>query len=152
MSRICFVKPWKLSRILQPFLPPEYSISDVNEINFFLKATNRFMQEIFSPDQNYVVIATKIISYLDLSSLWSVSESFKFAIDRETQLWTSIYNKQKEVIMSKQNFYRFLQAWFFVCYKFCNYVPLTKDLFKTCNVLPFSCTHLAWCLLPRVQG
>ena len=24
--------------------------------------------------------------------------------------------------------------------------PYVKDLFKTCNVLPFSCTHLAWCL------
>lgn len=96
----------KLSRILQPFLPPEYSISDVNEINFFLKATNRFMQEIFSPDQNYVVIATKIIGYLDLSSLFtcrSVSKSFKFAIDRETQLWTGIYNKQKDALLEKLN-------------------------------------------------
>ena len=70
-SRICFLKPCKHSRILQPFLPPEYSISDVNEVNFFLKATNRFMQEIFSPDQNYVVVATKIINYLDVSSLFT---------------------------------------------------------------------------------
>jgi len=96
----------KLSRILQPFLPPEYSISDVNEVNFFLKATNRFMQEIFSPDQNYVVVATKIINYLDVSSLFtcrSVSKSFKFAIDRETQLWTSIYNKQKDTLLEKLN-------------------------------------------------
>ena len=79
-SRICFVKPWKLSRILQPFLPPEYSISDVNEINFFLKATNRFMQEIFSSDQNYVVVATKIIGYLDLSSLFTCRSVSKVGI------------------------------------------------------------------------
>ena len=26
------------------------------------------------------------------------------------------------------------------------YLPSTKDFFRTCNVLPFSCTHLAWCL------
>ena len=79
-NRIYFVKPWKLSRILQPFLPPEYSISDVNEINFFLKATNRFMQEIFSPDQNYVVVATKIIGYLDLSSLFTCRSVSKVGI------------------------------------------------------------------------
>jgi hypothetical protein len=23
--------------------------------------------------------------------------------------------------------------------------PSHNDLFRTCNVLPFSCTHLAWC-------
>ena len=27
-----------------------------------------------------------------------------------------------------------------------NNIQCIKDLFKTRNVLPFSCTHLAWCL------
>jgi hypothetical protein len=38
------------------------------------------MQEIFSPDQNYVVIATKIINYLDLSSLFTCRSVSKVGI------------------------------------------------------------------------
>ena len=38
------------------------------------------MQEIFSPDQNYVVVATKIIGYLDLSSLFTCRSVSKVGI------------------------------------------------------------------------
>jgi len=96
----------KLPKLLQPFLPLDYSksIPEEDDINFFLKAGNRFMQEIFSPDSNFDVISSHIISFLDLRSLFavrSVSKSFKHVIDQKFQHWTNIYLQEKAALLEK---------------------------------------------------
>lgn len=96
----------KLPKLLQPFLPLDYSrsIPEENDIYFFLKSGNRFMQEIFSPDSKFEVISSHIISFLDLRSLFvirSVSKSFKLVIDQKFEHWKKIYLQEKSALLEK---------------------------------------------------
>ena len=76
----------KLPRILLPFLPLKYSKgANIDDLHFFLKIDNRFMQEFLTRDDAYYEISKCIVQNLDIKSLFAcrcVSKSFLRVIDR----------------------------------------------------------------------
>jgi len=95
----------KLPRILLPFLPPKYSSgANVDDLHFFLKINNRFMQEFLTHDDAYFGISKCIVQNLDVKSLFAcrcVSKAFKHVIDREVNFWNEIYDRERNKLLLK---------------------------------------------------
>jgi len=96
----------KLTHILLPFLPPKYVRigANIDDLHFFLKVNDRFMQEFLTHDDAYFGISKCIVHHLDVKSLFtcrSVSKTFKHVIDREINLWNEMYVIERNALLVK---------------------------------------------------